>query len=175
MQLNDSLDGHENHEIANLFPMMQQDEFDGLKQDISANGLRTPVLLYENKILDGRNRYAACRQIGVKPDTIEYVGNYPVGHVISLNLVRRHLNTSQRAMISLRIAHYKNGGIRTGQNTLASQTANLPLAISQSEVAKLLNISPRIIKSAINLKRRRIMSFWSRLRMAHLQSTQPNL
>ena len=95
------MDGYENHEIANFFPMMSPDEFESLKQDIRANGLRTPVLLYENKILDGRNRYAACREIGVKPDTIEYVGNDPVGHVISLNLVRRHLNTSQRAMISL--------------------------------------------------------------------------
>ena len=134
--------------------MMSPDEFDGLKQDIGANGLKAPVLLYENKILDGRNRYAACRQIGVKPDTIEYVGNDPVGHVISLNLMRRHLNTSQRAMISLRIAHYKNGGIRLGQNTLASQTANLPTEASQLEVAKLLNISPRTIRSAINLKKK---------------------
>jgi hypothetical protein len=124
------LDGYENHEIANFFPMMSPDEFESLKQDIGANGLKAPVLLYENKVLDGRNRYAACRQIGVKPDTIEYVGDDPVGHVISLNLMRRHLNTSQRAMISLKIAHYKHGGIRIGQNTLASQEANLPLAIS---------------------------------------------
>jgi len=113
----------------NFFPMMSPDEFESLKQDIRANGLRTPVLMYENKVLDGRNRYAACREIGVKPHTIEYVGNDPVGHVISLNLMRRHLSTSQRAMISLRITHYKHGGIRLGQNTLASQTANLPLAI----------------------------------------------
>jgi hypothetical protein len=136
----------------NFFPMMSPDEFESLKQDIRANGLRTPVLMYENKVLDGLNRYAACREIGVKPRTIEYVGNDPVGHVISLNLMRRHLNTSQRAMISLKIAHYKNGGIRTGQNTQASQTANLPTEASQLEVAKLLNISPRIIKSHCHVK-----------------------
>ena len=134
--------------------MMSHDEFAALKQDIAANGLRIPVLLYENKILDGRNRYAACREVGVKADTIQYVGNDPVGHVISLNLMRRHLNTSQRAMISLKIAHYKNGGIRVGQNTLASQTANLPTEASQLEVAKLLQISPRIIRSAINLQKK---------------------
>ena len=57
--------------------MMSPDEFDGLKQDIRANGLRTPVLLYENKVLDGRNRYAACREIGVKPHTIECVAALP--------------------------------------------------------------------------------------------------
>ena len=156
----DQLDQYEHHEIANFFPMMSQDEFAALKQDIAANGLRTLVLLYENKILDGRNRYAACREVGVKADTIQYQGSDPVGHVISLNLMRRHLNTSQRAMISLKIAHYKNGGIRVGQNTLASQTANLPTEASQLEVAKLLQISPRIIRSAINLQKKGLFWLW---------------
>lgn len=48
------------HPIANLFPLMTGDEYLALVEDIRANGLLEPVVLYEGKILDGRNRYNAC-------------------------------------------------------------------------------------------------------------------
>jgi len=45
------------HEAANIFPMMSDAELDDLTESIRANGQRHPILLYEGKILDGRNRY----------------------------------------------------------------------------------------------------------------------
>jgi len=87
----------EHHEIAQIFPMMEKVEFSALVEDIRRNGLRTPVVLYEGKMLDGRNRYRACLEAGVKPHSIEYEGNDPVGYIVSANLHRRHLSSSQRA------------------------------------------------------------------------------
>ena len=56
------------HEVANIFPMMQGDEFDALKADIDANGLREPVWLHpDGRIIDGRNRYLACCELGIEP------------------------------------------------------------------------------------------------------------
>jgi len=55
------------HEAANAFPMMQSKEFDELARDISANGLQVPIAIYQGKILDGRNRFAACEASGVSP------------------------------------------------------------------------------------------------------------
>jgi hypothetical protein len=49
----------EAHAIAGIFPLLEGPEFELLKQDIAAHGLRETIWLYEGKILDGRNRYCA--------------------------------------------------------------------------------------------------------------------
>jgi site-specific DNA-methyltransferase (adenine-specific) len=143
------------HEIANAFPLIDGSEFDELCRDISANGLLEPIWTYQGKILDGRNRYRACVQVGVNPKYREYTGNNPLNFVISLNLKRRHLNESQRAVIAAKLANMTRGGIRPGQNTKTSQTANLQFEgeISQSTAAELLNVSPRLVAAVKAVER----------------------
>ena len=53
--------------ISNLFPLMSGDQFQELVEDVKANGLRTPIVLFEGEILDGRNRYRACAIADVEP------------------------------------------------------------------------------------------------------------
>ncbi len=93
------------HEVANIFPMMQGDEFDALKADISANGLREPIWLHpDGRIIDGRNRYLACCELGIEPPyrTWNCSGSL-VAFVVSLNLHRRHLTSGQKAVVALDI------------------------------------------------------------------------
>jgi len=90
------------HEAANIFPLMEGTEFDELVQDIRDNGLRTPVELYEDKIIDGRNRYRACLEAGVEPLYVNVSPSDPVAYVLSKNLYRRRLTASQRAMSAAR-------------------------------------------------------------------------
>jgi hypothetical protein len=143
------------HEIANAFPLIDGSEFNELCRDISANGLLEPIWTYRGKILDGRNRYRACVQVGVKPQYREYTGDNPLNFVISLNLKRRHLNESQRAVIAAKLANMTRGGIRPGQNTKTSQTANLQFEgeINQSTAAELLNVSPRLVAAVKAVER----------------------
>ena len=138
------------HPIADLFPLMAEAEISELAEDIKKNGLAEPILIYEDKILDGRNRYLACEKVGIKPESIKYGGKDPLGLVISLNLKRRHLNESQRGMIAAKIANMSHGGDRK-----SDQAANLPLEkVSQSNAAKLLNVSERGIRDAKEIIRK---------------------
>ena len=79
--------------------MMDAAELDALADDIRKNGLRQPIVKWQGKILDGRNRYRAYRMAGRKARFETYKGKDPLGFVLSQNLERRHLTEGQRAML----------------------------------------------------------------------------
>jgi|TARA_Y100000310_G_scaffold54029_1_gene49561 hypothetical protein len=93
----------ENHKYADLFPMMSEEEFNRLKADIKENGLLEPIEIIDGKILDGRNRFKACSELGIKPNYITKDNETNLlQYVISKNLHRRHLTASQKATIALK-------------------------------------------------------------------------
>lgn len=137
------------HPVANIFPMMSAEEFDALKADIAANGLREPIWLHDGQIIDGRNRYQACKTVGVEPDFREWnrQGDL-VSFVVSLNLHRRHLSESQRAMVAAKLAN-----MRREDTLIQNRSANLPNEeMSQQEAADLLNVSTRSVTAAAKVK-----------------------
>lgn len=119
------------HEVANIFPMMSADEFDALKLDIAQNGLIEPIWTHDGKIIDGRNRYNACQEVGVKPQFREYTGQGGaalVAFVVSLNLKRRHLDAGQKAFVALEIepmlAAFAKERMTAAQNNDAGRAAS---------------------------------------------------
>jgi len=93
----------EYHEYANIFPMQSEEEIKELSNDIKFNGLNHKILLFEGKILDGRNRHKACRLANINPDFIEFKGNkkQALDLVWSENFHRRHLTSSQKAAVAV--------------------------------------------------------------------------
>jgi N6-adenosine-specific RNA methylase IME4 len=130
------------HPLADIFPLMEGEELDELIADVKANGLLEPIVLYEDKILDGRNRYRACFAADVEPTFRPFEGADPVGFVISANLRRRHLSESQRAMVAAKLATLKRGD---NQHSPIGET-------SQAKAAKLLNIGKRTVERAANVR-----------------------
>jgi ParB-like chromosome segregation protein Spo0J len=135
---------YEFHPIANIFPLMEGQEFDALVDDIKANGLREPITLYEGKILDGRNRYRAVlkaeHQYRLKDqDFKRYNETKPLEFVISANVHRRHLDTSQRALTAARLATSK-----LGDNQYRG-------GVTIEAAGKMLNVSEATVKDAKNV------------------------
>jgi len=121
------------HEIANLFPMMRPEELDDLVADVKKNGLIEPIVLYEEKILDGRNRYLACGEAGIKPHYDYYKGDDPVGYVVSLNLHRRHLNETQRGTVAEKLANMQRGE--------RTDLVSIDTKLSIGDAADMMNVS----------------------------------
>jgi ParB-like chromosome segregation protein Spo0J len=99
------------HPVADIFPLMDREAFEALKADIAENGQREPVTFWRNQLIDGRNRYLACMELRIEPFTAMIDDDHPdpIAYVMSLNLHRRHLTTSQRAMVAAKLANLQNG------------------------------------------------------------------
>jgi hypothetical protein len=92
------------HPVAALFPEMDQEALAELAADIKRNGLLEPIVLADGAIVDGRSRQLACARAKVEPRFEEWPGaGSLVEWVVSRNLYRRHLSTSQRAMVAAKI------------------------------------------------------------------------
>lgn len=143
-----STNGHyKDHPLAAILPMMEPSEIKELSADILANGLRAPITLYENKILDGRNRYRACAMVNVEPKIRHFTAGDPVAFIVSANVHRRHLTESQRALVAAKLADLKHGDVsRISQQT--SQSANLHLGKTQAKAAEELSVSRRSVATA---------------------------
>jgi ParB-like chromosome segregation protein Spo0J len=140
------------HEFASLFPMMDGKALADLTEDIRAHGVREPVVFFEGKVLDGRNRYMAARGLGLEYPRAEFEGDRDaaLAFVISTNLHRRHLTDSQRAMVANRMAQLPKG---RPVEAADDKSADLRVFPTQAEAAAALNTSERLVQVARAVER----------------------
>lgn len=158
------------HELANLFPLIEGDDFEQLVADVREHGIRDPITIHDGQVLDGRNRYRAMLELAktgevlgpgwghranetldatdLVPPHMWFVrfntfDGDPLTWVISKNLMRRHLDESQRAMVAADIGKLEHGGAR-GKCSIE------PLSAAQR--ARLLNIARISVRRADAVK-----------------------
>ena len=135
----------ERHEYCELFPEADELTLKALAEDIDRNGLYEPIITHEGKILDGWNRYRACQKANIDPQFTEYKKDDPLSYVLSKNASRRHLTTSQRAIIAAKMLAGGSGKKEKPQICGSSYT--------QNQVAVILSISERQVQEAARLFR----------------------
>ena len=170
---------YECHDVCTLFPPMSAEESAELRADIEKHGVQTAVVLWKNPdkgnklvIIEGRHRSAICEELGgefLNYPTREFVGTPEemVHHIISLNLHRRHLNSSQRAAVCLKAGRmlevYRNAGGRAGRPSKeaadgagldsSSPQEVLPRGSARKEAAKIAGVGEgQIARAAIVAK-----------------------
>lgn len=139
---------------------MQGEEFEALKADIFQHGQRKPIILTDDgQILDGRNRYRACQALGYDPFFERWQGDDPVAYVLSLNLHRRHLTTSQRAAVAAEIEEVEAVLAKQRQGTRGDLdlVAKLPpseTGKAREKAAQKMNVGARTVSDAKAIKQR---------------------
>ena len=121
--------------LATLFPPMSDDEFQNLKSDIEKNGVIEPIWVHVGEVIDGRHRYKACIELDIDCPMREYEGDDILSFVLSLNMHRRHLTASQRALIAAELATLGKGQHRENE-------------VTQAEAAKIMGTSVASLKKA---------------------------
>jgi hypothetical protein len=140
------------HPAAELFPRMSESELRELGEDIKANGLRASIVLYEGKLLDGRNRLDAMELVGIEysflsgtdPTKWRGLGLYgrnrnrtslidcfdgdPYTCVISANIHRRHLTAEQKRELIAKLLKAKP---EQSDRQVAKQTKTSPTTVGK--------------------------------------------
>ncbi len=105
------------HPVADMFPMIEpySREWNALKFSFNDHGQLDPIVIHEGVLLDGRNRLAMCKMLGLDPKVIEFrqvvggdIGDEEHTLVISewilaKNLARRNLSQDQQAAVVVEV------------------------------------------------------------------------
>ncbi|MYX77646.1 DUF5131 family protein [Streptomyces sp. SID3915] len=95
------------HAFADVFPLIEGEEFDEMVLDVKRNGLRDPIILNHDRtvLIDGRNRYRACEAANAEMlfETLpaEHSEAEILDLIVSKNISRRQLTAGQRAFLAL--------------------------------------------------------------------------
>jgi hypothetical protein len=159
------------HKYADLYPLASEEELSRLTEDIKKNGLANPITLHEGQILDGRNRYIACQRAKEEPQFIQWEDArcYEEGFygqdvleddllmwVIAQNSHRRHLSTSQLAMVAAKVAKMfeENAKKRELAGVKTDPRAILPQGKSTDLAAKTVGgVSGRTVRDAVKVQK----------------------
>jgi len=135
---------YEIHKIANLLPMITGPAWKEFLESVRRDGITSEIVLTPDgkTIIDGRNRYKACKELGIKPLTRKF-GSRPTdgasvaAFIIRENLERRQLTDSQRAIAGAKLSKLGRG-----------QKSKDGSELTQPDITALLNISGATLSRA---------------------------
>jgi ParB-like chromosome segregation protein Spo0J len=142
------------HEFAKLFPLLEGEEFLQLVNSIRKNGQRETIKVFGGKILDGRNRYRACNELGIKPQLCFLSPDTnALEYVLDANLHRRHLTNNERAFVAASAANLCRGRPKSNKD---AEKINPPIGgfnpakppMTTDELSKKLDVPTRTIQKA---------------------------
>lgn len=138
------------HPYANIFPAFSTSDDDALSKSIAEHGQIHPIIIFEGKILDGRHRYKACRKAGVKTKWIVFSGTaeQALNFVATVNLDRRHLSESQRAMAAAKLAEARLNLSSRKDDSIANLQKPETQTEERKKAADEFNISHRSVETA---------------------------
>jgi len=147
------------HPIATVWPMLDDDKLNELADDIRQQGQLQPIWTFDGMILDGRNRFEACRRAQIKPIIMEYRGDEPTAFAVSLNDRRRHMGKGALAAVAAELLPFFEDDAKRRQARKPKSNpvpAKLPEQNrgleSRQQAAKSVGVGERYVQDAKKVK-----------------------
>jgi ParB-like chromosome segregation protein Spo0J len=170
------LGDYDTHPLADAFPLLEGDDFEAFKQSIKQCGMRQKSgVLFKGRILDGRNRYRAALELGLKFSWTTYEGDDPMGIVMALNWERRQLSIFARACVATKLATFTHGGSRrpkTARAGLTRDEAAKFVGLSEDTVARVKVILDKGIQELCDATQRELVDIKRAAEIAQLPETE---
>ena len=93
-------------EFKSLIPPLTQDEYSQLEKNILNDGLREPISVWQNCIVDGHNRFEIAKKHGLDYEIINYAfndKNEAMLWIIKNQFGRRNLTAYDRSLLALKM------------------------------------------------------------------------
>lgn len=138
-------------EFRDLLPPLPDDKFSQLEENVLANGIREPLVLWQGILIDGHNRYEIAKRHNLPFSTIDYQfgdRNDVLLWIANNQFGRRDLTTYERSVLALKIKPViaEKAKEKQGERTdiLEKSPKSSPINTRQ-EVAKLAGVSDNTI------------------------------
>ena len=139
-----------NQEIKNRLWKLNDTEYSNLEQSIIKDGCRESIILWNNTIIDGHNRYEICKKHHIEYKTItkQFDNLTQVLKWVDTNqLSRRNLTDEQRTILLGRIS--KTFKVDKQENLkIGPKGQNVSSGINQQTAAKELGLSTKTLQRA---------------------------
>ncbi len=144
-------------EFESLIPRLTDEEFSQLEKNVIEDGCRDALVLWEDILVDGHNRYRICQKHGIPFNTVqrEFANRDKAREWIILNQFgRRNLTAFQRAELALKLkprveAEAKARQIRKPSDFVVQKSAPQK---SRDELASIAGISHDTLRKAEVIK-----------------------
>jgi DNA-binding MarR family transcriptional regulator len=138
------------HRLADELPLMDAIQFEALKEDIKNNGQKVPIIMYKGKVVDGRHRTKALKELGEKTIKAKYLPATMTEDDVKVEVFsqekRRHQNPTQLAILAYKeYIKRKATGERVSMGRIAQEFGS-----NRTQVDKVKQIEEMGFKEIIN-------------------------
>jgi len=137
-------------ELESLIPPLSNEEFKQLERNILEEGIREPLITWNDVLIDGHNRYRIAQEHDINYETLEKQFdniNRVKEWMINNQFGRRNLSNYQRSVLALQLEDVfrekakENQAIQFKGNSLPKISAEVKPIETRKEIAKVANVS----------------------------------
>lgn len=142
-------------DFKNLIPPLSENEYKQLEQNVLADGIRDPLVLWGNVLVDGHNRYGLAQKHNLPFQTVSKDfadDDEAIIWIMQNQLGRRNLNDFQRVEIAYKCEDaVKAKAIERQESTRFGGEGNISLTVGQSrdELGNMAGVSGKTYEHGV--------------------------